>query len=178
MRDNHPSTYFGHDNTSDAIRAAGPAAMLVASFLSSNSSVNSIGFYRLPLEAISAATSLPLGEAQAAMHVLEQVGFARYHAASEMVWIINWTRQKLGKIRANNKKRIALANAEYAAIPRDCLMRVDFLWKNARMLHLKVAGSAAPNTESLETEAEMPPDLFPQRATEPGRSVVLSGREI
>jgi hypothetical protein len=178
MRDNHPSTYFGHDNTSDAIRAAGPDAMLVACFLSSNSSVNSIGFYRLRLEAISAATSLPLAEVQVAMHALEQVGFARYHAASEMVWIINWTRQKLGKIRAKDKKLIALANAEYAAIPKACPMRVDFLWKNALMLHLKVAGSAAPNTERLETDAEMPPDLFPQRATEPGRTVVSSGREI
>jgi hypothetical protein len=112
------------------------------------------------------------------MHVLEQVGFARYHVASEMVWIISWTRQKLGKIRANDKKRIALANTEYAAIPQACPMRKDFLWKNALMLRLIVAGSAAPNTEGLETEAEMPQDLFPQRATEPGRSVVLSGREI
>jgi hypothetical protein len=178
MRDLYPFPLFWHDSTSEALRAAGPGTLLVAAYIVTNSSRNSIGFYRLPLEAISKATTLSLSDVQAAMHRLEQIGFMRYNQATEMIWIINWARQKLGQLRGNDKKRIATVNAEFAAIPAACLMRVDFFWKHALMLRLSVPGSEPKDSTSADTETEMPSDLVPQTALETRQSNALQSRDI
>jgi hypothetical protein len=139
-----------YDDFSDDLRAAGPAVMLVACYL--HDSANSIGFYHLAFAAVSRATGVPLAEVQAAMPVLEQIGFLRYHVETQMVWLINYALRNLGPIRSNDKKGTALANAEFAAIPEHCQMRLEFLEQYGEMLRLDVDGSAVPNGASFETE--------------------------
>jgi hypothetical protein len=150
------------DQNSAALRAAGSNTLLVAFYVISNPNANNIGFYHLPLVAIAAATTLPLQEVREAISNLEHIGFVRYHYPTGMIWVIQWACKKMGQLRSNDKTRIAIANAEYAAIPKTCPMRTDFFWKHSLMLRLSVAGSINACAQVVETECELEPDLVPR----------------
>jgi hypothetical protein len=164
------------DFCADDLRIAGPAAMLVASFLKHQA--NSIGFFPLIFDDVTRALGMPVAEIKALMPVLEKIGFLRYHAESEMVWVINHAAWCLGHLRATNKKMIAQANAEFAAIPKTCPMRVDFLWQHALMLRLQIQGAASASEVGFELEGEMLPDLIPKVAGDDVSRMGAPGREI
>ena len=164
------------DFCADDLRIAGPAAMLVASFLKHQA--NSIGFFPLNFDDVTRALGMPVAEIKALMPVLEKIGFLRYHAESEMVWVINHAAWCLGHLRATNKKMIVQANAEFAAIPKTCPMRVDFLWQHALMLRLEIQGAASPSEMSFESGDKIPPDLIPKLAVDNVWPNQLPGREI
>ena len=166
--------YFHH--CADDLRIAGPAAMLVADFLTYKA--NSIGFFQLKLDDVTRAVGIPMQEIGALMPVFEKIGFLRYHAESEMVWIIDHAVWRLGHLRASDKKLIAQANAEFSTIPKSCPMRVDFLWQHALMLRLEIQGAASPSVMSFDSQDEMPSDLFPKVAAENIWGVGLPMREI
>ena len=153
---------FWTDHNSAELRAAGSNALLVAFYVISNPDANNIGFYRLPFVAIAAATTLSLPEVKGAISKLEQIGFVGYHHPTETIWIIQWARKKMGQLRSNDKTRIAIANAEYAAISRDCPMRIDFFWKHSLMLRLSVPGSTEAGEQVVDMECELEPDLVPR----------------
>jgi hypothetical protein len=125
-----------HDNCADDLRAAGPACMLVAVFL--KYTANAIGFFPLKFEVVSHATGLHSQEIKAMLPILEKIGFLRYDQESQMVWIVEHATFSLGHLRANNKKMITQANTEFAAIPKTCPMRADFLWQHEFLLRLDV----------------------------------------
>jgi hypothetical protein len=170
-----PIPIYFHD-CADDLRIAGPAAMLVAGFLMDNA--NSIGFFQLNFDKVTRAVGIPMPEIKALMPVFEKIGFLRYHAESEMVWIIDYAVCRVRHLRATNKKMIAQANAEFAAIPKTCPMRVDFLWKHALMLRLEIQGAASPSEMSFDSRNEMPLGLIPKVAAENVSGVGLSEREI
>jgi hypothetical protein len=126
--------------------------MLVALHLIKAPALNHIGFYHLPISAIATATALTMSEVQTAISTLEQIGYLRYHFATETVWIIDWSRLTLGQLKSRNKKMIELANAEYAAIAKDCPLRKDFLWRHALMLRLSIIGAASPGEFGSEDD--------------------------
>lgn len=134
-----------HDSCADDLRAAGPSVMLVAVFL--KHTANAIGFFPLRCENVSRATGLHSQEIKAMLPMLEQIGFLRYHQDTQMVWIVGHATLSLGHLRANNKKMITQANTEFAAIPKTCPMRADFLWEHEIMLRLEV-----PEDSSAEVD--------------------------
>jgi hypothetical protein len=166
--------YFHH--CADDLRIAGPVAMLVADFLMYEA--NSIGFFQLKFDNVTRAVGIPMQKIEALMPIFEKIGFLRYHAESEMVWIIDHAVWRLGHLRASDKKLIAQANAEFSKIPKTCPMRVDFLWQHALMLRLEIQGAASPSEMSFESRDEMPPDLIPKDAAENVSGERLLGREI
>jgi hypothetical protein len=125
-----------HDNCADDLRAAGPAVMLVAIFL--KYTANAIGFFPLKFDEVSRATGLHLQEIKAVMPMLEHIGFLRYHQDSQMVWIVEHATFSLGHLRANNRKMITQVNTEFAAVPKTCPLRADFLWQHESLLRLDV----------------------------------------
>lgn len=142
------------------LRAAGPVAMLVASFLQYKA--NAIGFFKIGLDEIGFAVDLPRDEIESALAELEKIRFLRYHAATEMAWIIDHAAWSLGKLRSTNKKDIATANAQFSAIPKSCPLRVDFLWLNALMLRLEVQGATPLGEGTFEDQGDIPADLLPK----------------
>lgn len=116
------------------LRAAGPGALLVASFLKYKA--NEIGFFRVELEEIASEVSMPMGEIESTLTALENIGFLRHHESTQTVWIVDHAILTLGKLHANNRKMIDQANSQFTAIPRDCTLRVDFLLQHACMLRL------------------------------------------
>lgn len=164
-----------YDDYSEELRTAGPAVMLIACFL--KYAVNSIGFYHLKLEVVSRATGVSVPAVNEAIPVLERIGFLRYHADTQTVWLINHARRNLGHLRANNKKNILLANTEFAAIPKECPLRVDFLWQHALMLRLEVQGASQPGDVNFESEDDMLSDLLPKPSQQKMNEQV-GGREI
>lgn len=140
------------------LRAAGPVAMLVASFLQYKA--NAIGFFKMGLDEIGFAIDLPHDEIESALAELEKIRFLRYHAATQMAWIIDHAAWSLGKLRSTSKKDIETANAQFSAIPRTCPLRVDFLWLNALMLRLEVQGATPLGEGTLENHEDMPADLL------------------
>jgi hypothetical protein len=115
-----------------------------------------------------------LVEVEAALPMLEQIDLLRYDSDTQMIWIVNYALRNLGRIRSNDKKGAALANAEYAAIPEHCPMRLEFLATYGDMLRLDVDASAVPNGASFETEAGVPPDLISESLPAAGESAELS----
>lgn len=158
------------------LRAAGPSALLVASFLKYKA--NSIGFFQVEPEKISHAVGLSLEEIESTLTVLEKIGFVRHHANTQMFWIIGHARMSLGHIHANNRKMIAQANAEFAATPKDCPLRVDFLWQHALMLRLEIQGAAPASELSLVAEDDVHPDLLPKISQHLTSGELSFGREI
>lgn len=140
------------------LRATGPVAMLVASFMQHKA--NEIGFFKMELDEIGCAIGLPRVEIESALAALEKIRFLRYHAATQMAWIIDHAAWSLGKLRSTSKKDIETANAQFSAIPRTCPLRVDFLWLNALMLRLEVQGATPLGEGTLENHEDMPADLL------------------
>ena len=78
-----PSTSLIFDDRSaHDLRAAGPAAMLIASFLKSKA--NCIGFFQVKPSDIAQAVGLTLAEVESVLLVLEKIGFLRSHAETTM----------------------------------------------------------------------------------------------
>jgi hypothetical protein len=148
----NPIEAFLTDSISTALRAVGSNAMLVALHLIKAPALNHIGFYHLPISAIASATALTIPEVHVAISELEQIGYSRYHHATEMVWIIDWSRLTLGQLKSRDKKMIELVNAEYAAIPKDCPLRNDFLWRHALLLRLSIIGATSPDEFGSEND--------------------------
>lgn len=136
MMDNiKPYVFFWYGETADAMRAAGPVTMLFACFLNT-ANTNRIGFFRLDGYRASAYTGLTQAQVQAELQTLERVGFLKFDEKTQMVWIIDRADFAVGHIRANDKARIKLANEEFAAIPTECEMRLEFFEQYQCMLHL------------------------------------------
>ncbi|MYM83341.1 hypothetical protein GTP44_15435 [Duganella sp. FT50W] len=121
----NPYVFFWRGETADALRAAGPVTMLVACFLNT-AYTNHIGLFCLDVDRAASDTGLTSEQVQAELQTLEQTGFLKYDEQTQMVWIIDRADFALGRIRANDKARIKLANAEFAAIPLECTMREEF----------------------------------------------------
>lgn len=149
-----------HHERADDLRAAGPAVMFLAGYLQYAS--NAIGFFRLNFEKASTSIGMTAAEIKEALTVLEQIGFLRYHTETQMVWVIKHAAWTLGQLRATNRTLIVQANAEFAAVPKTCPLRVDFLWKHALMLRLEVQGACFPGDASADSDGEMPADLLPK----------------
>lgn len=141
------------------LRAAGPVAMLVVSFLQYKT--NEIGFFKMELDEIGFAIGLSRDEIESALAALEKIRFLRYHAGTNMVWLIDHAAWSLGKLRSTSKKDIAMANAQFSAIPKSCPLRVDFLWLNALMLRLEVQGATPLGEATFENQEDIPADLLP-----------------
>lgn len=170
-----PIPIYYHERADD-LRAAGPAVMFLAGYLQYAS--NAIGFFRLNFEKASNCTGMTAAEIKEALPVLEKVGFLRYHPETEMVWVIKHAAWTLGQLRATSRTLIAQANAEFAAIPKTCPLRVDFLWKHALMLRLEVQGAGFPGDGSADADGEMPADLFPKSAANKLSPGSVSEREL
>jgi len=151
-----------YNRCADDLRAAGPAAMLVAAYLQYSS--NSIGFFLLKFEAVSRAVGLASDEIKAVLLVLEKIGFLRFDPGTQIVWIIDHAVETLGYLRPTNKAAISEATAEFAAIPEACLMRADFLWSYAVMLRLQLPSAAYPSDVNLDSEDQNRPDFPPKLA--------------
>ncbi|MYM83336.1 hypothetical protein GTP44_15400 [Duganella sp. FT50W] len=152
---------LNHPRAAD-LRVAGPSVMLVASHLLNAS--NSTGFFHLKLNAAASDLGMLATEIESSLAVLEKIGFLRYHAGTQVVWIIGHAARNLGKLRANNKKMIVLANAEFTAVPATCPLRVNFLWSHALMLRLEVKGAGSPVDSGFDSEGDLLADLLPKSA--------------
>lgn len=135
------------------LRAAGPVAMLVASFLKYKA--NATGFFRMEPDEIGSAVGVPLKEVDAALMALEKIRFLRYDVETQIIWIIDHALWSLGKLRLGNKKDIATANAEFSAIPKNCALRVDFLLSYALMLRLEGPEAASQFDATIQSGDEV-----------------------
>ena len=136
------SPLFWTDALGRALREAGPAAQVLALYLTSNQHVNYLGLYKLPV----AYACADLGMTQAAflknLAKVEATGFAQFDQATEFVWIVEGARQQIGDVSTIDK-RLKFVQREFDALPQDCAQRTAFFAKYAKMLNLSGNAPAA-----------------------------------
>jgi len=95
---------FWTGSTGKAITAAGKDARIVAAYLPTCEHANMLGLYRLPLLYAAEETGLKRREVTAALEQLKALGYARYDAATEFVWVLEMARFQLGLLPSETLK--------------------------------------------------------------------------
>lgn len=108
---------FWNGGTGRRIRAAGVAARVAAMYLLTGSQANALGLYYMPLAFMAHETGLGEAETTRAMAVLQDLGFCRYDADSECVWVPEMARfQVAGRLKPADH-RVRFVNDLYARLP-------------------------------------------------------------
>jgi hypothetical protein len=97
---------FWTGRTGRRIRAAGPAAQVVALYLLTGPHANMLGLYYLPLPFLVHETGLAEPAARAALERLAEAGFCRHDPATEFVWVVEMARFQVAERLAPADKRV------------------------------------------------------------------------
>jgi len=97
---------FWTGRTGRRIRAAGPAAQVVALYLLTGPHANMLGLYYLPLPFVHHETGLPEATVRAALDSLAEAGFCRHDPATEFVWVVEMARFQVADQLAPADKRV------------------------------------------------------------------------
>lgn len=157
---------FWDGETGQALQArGGKDACVVGTFVLSNRLANMIGLYRLRIAEIVAHTPLRKADVVRALHVLAEVGFADYDFESEIIWVREMARFRVGiRDRSGSldarDKRVDAANRLYAQAQPNPFLPA-FYDRYAKSLHIKqkreftraragrgLGGPCKPGTES------------------------------
>lgn len=127
------SFWTGHIGRS--LRAAGAETQLVALYLQTGPMATAIGLYYLPIEMLRKDVALPPEVLTRALRHLATIGFARYDAQAEVVWVIDMAREEFGEAMATTDKQLKAVRRMYAEVA-DNVFLGPFFDRYARALHL------------------------------------------
>jgi hypothetical protein len=99
------SPQFWSGKTGRQIRAMGKDAQLVALYLITCPGSTATGVYYLPLPTLEHETNCSVDEARHILKALEDVEFASYDEAEEMIWVRNMAREQIATTLKQTDKR-------------------------------------------------------------------------
>jgi hypothetical protein len=124
--------------TGRRIRAAGPAAQVVALYLLTSPHANMLGLYYLPLPYVCHETGLGPEAVARALAALEAGGFCRYDPETEFVWVLEMARYQVGDALSPRDKRVTGVARALARLPENPF-RTPFRERYGATFHLKGA---------------------------------------
>lgn len=126
--------------TGRRIRAAGPAAQVVALYLLTCPHANMLGLYYLPLPYVCHETGLSPGTVDEAVSALVAGDFCRYDPGTEFVWVVEMARYQVGECLAPRDKRATGVARALARLPENPF-KVPFLERYGATFHLDGHGA-------------------------------------
>lgn len=132
--------FWGGKTGREIAKIGGVHAQVVGLYLTSNEHANMIGLYPVSVPVIrSGIRTLDESQIVSALAALDQAGFARYDLVTEVVWVIEMARVRLGldrgKVMSVEDKRLGTVAALYErVIPNPFLS--PFFAKYRQILHL------------------------------------------
>jgi len=121
--------------TGRRIRAAGPAAQVVALYLLTCPHANMLGLYYMPLPYVGHETGLSPAVVDDALAALVAGGFCRYDADTEFVWVIEMARYQVGERLSSRDKRVAGVARALAGLPENPF-KAPFVERYGAAFHL------------------------------------------
>jgi len=103
--------------TGRRMRGLGLPARVVAMYLLTSPQANALGLYYLPLPYVAHETGLSAAEVAGALAGLEGIGFCRFDAGSECVWVLEMARYQLGGRLKAADHRVRFVNELYRRLP-------------------------------------------------------------
>lgn len=148
------SPVFWSGKTGRELRKLGTDAQLMALYLISNAHVNYVGLYRLPAAYIAVDMGWTADRVAAALAAVESVGFAKYDAEREYVWVINAGAHQIGELKINDKY-VKAVEKEFLRMPA-CELTAGFYDKYSAAFHLPARDDLAAFTVESADQAAAP----------------------
>jgi len=182
------SPQFWIGDTGKRLRAAGPAAQVVALYLLTNPHANMLGLYYLPKMFIGHETGLGFEGACKGLQSCIEAGFCDYDDDSETVWVFEMAAFQIADALKPGDLRVKGVQNEYNALPANPYLAL-FFEKYAGPFHMteqrgaplqnaptEQAPSEPLRSQEQEQEQEQEHLLTPANAGEAGTSVPRPAR--
>jgi hypothetical protein len=127
--------------TGRRIRAAGPAAQVVALYLLTGPHANMLGLYYLPPPFICHETGLDPATVADALDALCAAGFCRHDPESEFVWVVEMARFQVAERLMSADKRVTGIRRALRRLPGNPFTAA-FVARYGKAFHLDGGGAA------------------------------------